>query len=314
MPNRISPRLIALLAVIAALLAVAAGCSDDGGGSGEGAGDGVSVRLADKGFAESSIIAQMYAAALEAKGFSVDVSSLNSTEIADAAVRSGEIDLYPEYTGTAYLNVLGLDGAAAPTDRTEQYEQVRDGYADAGLTTLTPSPYNNGNEVACLAETGVTTLEELGEASGDLVYSANAEHLTRDDGLPLLAREYGVEFKDVITVDISLRYQPIEDGDAQCVYAFGTDPKLGQLTDLVVLADGKGLFTGGVGFQNFTVINAGWLDELGDDQRSALTDTLDEVNALLTADGIRPLIAQVEFDKEEPSDVARAFLTDQGVL
>ena len=282
-------------------------------GDGSSVGEGTTVRIADKGFTESAIIAQLYSAALENQGFSTEVSSLASTEIADAAITGGDIDLYPEYTGTAFLNVLKLDGAD-PGDRDAQYEQIRDGYAERGLTTLTPSPYNNGNEVACLAETGVTTLEELGEASGDLVYSANAEHLTRDDGLPLLQSEYGVEFKDVRTVDISLRYQPIEDGDAQCVYAFGTDPKLGQLTDLVVLEDGKGLFTGGVSFQNFAVISTSWLDGLPEEQRDALTETLDEVNALLTGEEVRVLNAKVEFDREEPADVASDFLLEKGAL
>jgi osmoprotectant transport system substrate-binding protein len=310
----ISPWLAGSVAVFAALLLVIAGCDDDDSSDESSVGSGTTVRVADKGFAESSIIAQMYAAVLEDQGFSVDSSSLASTEIADAAILGGDIDVYPEYTGTAYLNVLKLDGADAPAEREAQYEQVRDGYAERGLTTLTPSPYNNGNEVACLEETGVTTLEELGEASGDLVYSANAEHLTRDDGLPLLQEEYGVEFKDIKTVDISLRYQPIEDGDAQCVYAFGTDPKLGQLTELVVLEDGKGLFTGGVSFQNFPVINTEWLEGLTEEQQTALTDALDEVDALLTADAIRPLIARVEFDKDEPADVARDFLSEQGAL
>ena len=316
MKSRMSPWLVAAIALLAALALALAGCGDDddsSNGEGSSVGDGTSVRIADKGFTESAIIAEMYAAALENQGFGAEVSSLASTEIADAAVTGGDIDVYPEYTGTAYLNVLSLDGAAAGS-REEQYTQINDGYSGRGLTTLSPSPYNNGNEVACLEETGVTTLEELGEASADLVYSANAEHLTRDDGLPLLQSEYGVNFQDVRTVDISLRYQPIEDGDAQCVYAFGTDPKLGQLTDLVVLEDGKGLFTGGVSFQNFTVINTDWLDGLAEDQRTALVETLDGVNALLTGEAVRTLNARVEFDQEEPADVARDFLAEQGAL
>ena len=305
------------LAVLACLvLALAAACGDDdddGGSDGDAAvGEGVAVRIADKGFAESSIVAQMYAAALSARGFDASVESLASTEIADAAITGGDLDVYPEYTGTAYLNVLGRDGAEAPESFEEQYAEIETAYADRGLTTLTPAPYNNGNEVACLASTGVTTLEELGEAAGDLVYSANAEHLTRDDGLPLLQEEYGVEFKDVVTVDISLRYQPIEDGDADCVYAFGTDPKLGQLTDLVVLEDAKGLFTGGVGFQNFPVINTEWLEGLTDEQQEAITGALNEVDAQLTGDAIRPLIARVEFDREDPADVAADFLAGGG--
>lgn len=312
-------RLLLFAALLAALTLVAAACGDDDDSSDGGtAGDGVSVTIADKGFSESAIVAQMYAAALANQGFGTSVESLGSTEIADAAITSGEIDVYPEYTGTSFLNVLGRDGAdAADLSREEVYEEVNTAYGERGLATLPPSPYNNGNEVACTTdaaeEFNLTTLSDLGRESANLTYSANAEHLTRDDGLPLLSSEYGVEFGNIRTVDISLRYEPIENGQAECVYAFGTDPKLGQL-DLVVLEDDKGTFSAGVPFQNFPVVNAEFYNGLTDDQRAAFDDALNGVNELLTADAIRPLIAQVEFDKEEPADVANSFLTEQGVI
>jgi glycine betaine/choline ABC-type transport system substrate-binding protein len=161
-------------------------------------------------------------------------------------------------------------------------------------------------------EYDLTTLSDLGGASANLVYSANAEHITRPDGLPLLKSQYGVDFKDIRTVDISLRYEPIEDGDADCVYAFGTDPLLGKLP-LVVLEDDKGTFTGGVSFQTFPVVNTEWIDSLSPDARTAFTATLGAVNEALTAETIRPLIARVEIDKEDPDVVAADFLTGAGI-
>jgi osmoprotectant transport system substrate-binding protein len=319
----VTPRIRRLpAALLAALLAmsllVAAACGDDDDEGTSGAGDGVAVRIADKGFSETFIVAQAYAQALDAQGFAAEVTSLASTEIADKAIRDGEIDVYPEYVGTSYQSVLGLNAAQAPDSREAQFQEVKTAYEERGLTALTPAPFNNGNAVACTQEAvdqySITTLSDLGEASSNIVYSANAEHLTRPDGLPLLEREYGFNPKEIKTVDISLRYQPIEDGDAQCVYAFGTDPKLGQLTDLVVLEDGKGLFTGGVGFQNFPVVNTAWLEGLTDEQQTAVTETLDEVDALLTAEEIRPLIARVEFDKDDPAVVAEDFLTEKDAL
>jgi osmoprotectant transport system substrate-binding protein len=303
-----------VIAVVVGLLIVAGCGDDDDDGGGGDVGSGVAVTIADKGFTETAIVAQLYAKALENQGFDVNVESLASTELADAAILKGDIDIYPEYTGTAFLNVLKKDPASAPSDFAAQFQEVQSGYADRGLTALTPAPYNNGNQVACLKDTGVTSLEDLGPASKDLVYSANAEHLTRPDGLPLLQKEYGVDFKSVKTVDISLRYQPIEDGDAQCVYAFGTDPKLDRLTDLVVLEDGKGLFTGIVGFQNFPVVNTAWLDGLTEEQRTAVTDALDGVDALLTVEEIRALNARVDLDKDDPAVVAEEFLTEKDAL
>jgi glycine betaine/choline ABC-type transport system substrate-binding protein len=162
-------------------------------------------------------------------------------------------------------------------------------------------------------EHGITTLSDLGGASGELVYSANAEHLTRADGLPLLRREYGIDFRSVRTVDISLRYKPIEDGQAQCVYAFGTDPKLGQL-DLVLIEDDKGAYSAGLSYQTFPVVSASFYEGLTEAQRTALTDTLDRVSAALTQDAIIPLVSRVEFDREDPEAVAGEFLSEAGLV
>lgn len=306
-------------ALVAAALSVtmlaAAGCGDDDESS-SGAGEGVTVRIADKGFAESFVVAQAYAQALAAEGFGTDVTSLASTEIADKAVRDGEIDVYPEYVGTAFQSVLQLDAASAPESREEQFEQVRAAYAERGLTALTPAPFNNGNAVACTQEAvdqyDITNLTALGAASANITYSANAEHLTRPDGLPLLKREYGFDPKDVRTVDISLRYKPIEDGQANCVYAFGTDPKLGQL-DLVLIEDDKGTYSAGLSYQTFPVVNTSFLEGMTEEQRTAFTETLDTVNAALTQEAIIPLISRVEFDQEDPEDVAAGFLADAGI-
>jgi len=314
--RRLPTALIAAL-LAASLLVIAACGDDDDEPASAGPGDGVVVRIADKGFAESFIVAQAYAQALDAQGFDADVTSLASTEIADQAIRDGQIDVYPEYVGTAYQTVLQLDIADAPEAREAQFEEVRAAYEQRGLTALTPAPFNNGNAVACTQEAvdqyDIQTLSDLGEASGDIVYSANAEHLTRPDGLPLLRREYGVDFKDIRTVDISLRYKPIEDGQAQCVYAFGTDPKLGQL-DLVLIDDDKGSYSAGLSYQTFPVVNKAFYDGLTEEQRTSFTETLDAVSAALTQDAIIPLISRVEFDQEDPEVIAGEFLAESGVV
>jgi osmoprotectant transport system substrate-binding protein len=294
---------------------LAAACGDDDDSGSSGAGDGVAVRIADKGFAESFIVAQAYAQALDAQGFDSDVTSLASTEIADKAIRDGEIDVYPEYVGTAYATVLGKPGAQAPEGFEAQFDAVKTGYEARGLTALPPAPFNNANEVACTQEAvdqyDITTLSDLGKASPNLVYSANAEHLTRPDGLPLLKSDYGVDFKDIKTVDISLRYKPIEDGQAQCVYAFTTDPQLNDLP-LVLLDDDKGAFKG-LSFQTFPVVNKAWYDGLTDDQRTAFDDALGAVNEGLTDETIRDLIARATEDQEDPEVIAADYLETQGI-
>ena len=315
-PGRRRLSVVLLAALLAAIALLVAACGDDDDSASSGAGDGVAVKIADKGFAESFIVAQAYAQALDAQGFNADVTSLASTEIADKAIRDGEIDVYPEYVGTAYQTVLKKDAASAPESREDQFAEVKTAYEGRGLTALTPAPFNNGNAVACTKEAvdqyGIKTLTDLGKASANITYSANAEHLTRPDGLPLLKREYGFNPAKIRTVDISLRYKPIEDGQANCVYAFGTDPKLGQL-DLVLIEDDKGTYSAGLSYQTFPVVNKAFYDGLTEEQRTSFTDTLDQVNAALTQEAIIPLISRVEFDQEDPEDVAAEFLTDAGI-
>jgi osmoprotectant transport system substrate-binding protein len=317
-------RRIAAVALATTLAAGLAACGDDddsGSATDAGteaalSGGGAAVTLADKGFTESAVVAQAYAQALDARGFDASVTSLASTEIADKAVRDGEIDAYPEYDGTTWLNVLGKTADDAPADRDAFFEAVVDASAPRGLTALPPAPYNNGNEVACTQEAvdqnSITDLSALGTASPNLVYSANAEHLTRPDGLPLLRSEYGVNFKNTITVDISLRYTPIEDGKAQCVYAFGTDPQLAKLP-LVLVKDDKGAFSGKIPFRSYPVVNTAWLEGLSPDARTAFEQTLAQVNAGLTQERIQELNAAVDIDKEDPETVAGEFVGELGI-
>ncbi len=301
-----------LIAALVLTLGLIAGCGDDDSAADSStpaaAVDGTAVTIADKGFTESQIVAQLYAQALDAQGYESKVTSLGSSDIAHAAVTKGDIDLYPEYTGTAYGVILGKTDVP---DAAAEYEAISTAYAAQGLTTLTPSPYSNDNRVACtqdaVDEFGLTTLSDLGEASDKITYSANPEHLTRSDGLPLLKKSYGISFKEVKSVALNLRYKPVEDGQAQCVYAFGTDPQIAK-DGLVLIEDDKGEFQG-LAYENFPVINT----EFFAAQPPVFAETIDAVDALLTQEAITSLNALVDLDKEDPADVAATFLKDNGI-
>lgn len=301
-----------LILSLAFLLAACGGGEDTSAGTGTATAarvDGTPVNIADKGFTESQIVAQLYAQALEAVGYTARVTSLGGSEIAHAAITKGEIDMYPEYTGTAYSVLLKKTDVPPPD---EVNATIVDEYATQGLTALPPAPYSNDNRVACTKETvdryGLRTLSDLGASSGEITYSANPEHLTRADGLPLLERTYGVTFKDVKSVAINLRYRPVEDGQAQCVYAFGTDPQIATL-GLVVLEDDRQAFQG-LPYQNFAVVRTDFLEK----QPALFADTVAKVDALLTDAAVRELNGRVDLDKEDPEEVARDFLRQNGLL
>ena len=297
--------LVAGVVVVSLLSALVAGCGDSKTSNAKPA-----VNIANKGFTESNIVAEAYKQALEAAGFPVTLKPLTSTAIADAAIRKGDIDIYPDYTTTLLTDVLKV--ASPPTDVAAQVDAIKAGYASRGLTVLNVAPFNNDNEVACtkdaVAKYSLTDLSSLGRASGNLVYSANPEHTTRADGLPLLTREYGIKFKKVIKVDIGLRYRPVEQGQAQCVYAFGTDPKIAA-DNLVVLTDDKGKFQGAP-YQGIPVVSQKFLDAAPPE----FAATINKVSAALTSDEVRKMNASVDLQKEDPDVVAKAFLQAKGLL
>lgn len=283
---------------------VIAGCGGSDSSSTGPDPDKPAVTIASKGFSESNAIAEAYKQALEARGYSVTLKPLTSTAVADAAIRKGDIDLYPDYTTTLLTDVLKVENP--PSDVEEQVTQIRERFDSRGLTVLDVAPFNNDNQVACtqaaVDEHSLTNLSSLGAASPQLVYSANPEHTTRADGLPLLENEYGMRFKRVIKVDISLRYRPVEDGDAQCVYAFGTDPKIAT-NNLVVLEDDKRRF-GGAPYQGIPVVAKAFLASAPDD----FAATINAVSARLTNEEVRIMNAAVDLDKEDPDVVAGEFL------
>jgi osmoprotectant transport system substrate-binding protein len=274
-----------------------------------GAGSGTTLTIADKGFPESQIVAQAYAKALQAQGYDVSVKTLASTQIADAAIRKGDIDMYPEYTGTALLTVLK---GKPSTNGAKVFSTVKAGYAKRSLVALNQSPYNNDNEVACtraaVRKYRLSTLSSLKKPSPQITYAANPEHLTRADGLPLLVNRYGITFKSVESVDINLRYKPIEQKKAQCVYAFGTDPQISQL-NLTVLRDDKKIFQG-TPYQSFPVVSKAYFDSAP----PSFAQTVNRVSALLNGKTMTSLIAKVQFDKEDPDQVAEDFLKQKGVI
>ena len=299
-------KLIVTTAVAVAAMAIA-GC---GGSSDDGtSGSKPDITIASKQFPESEIVTEAYKQALEAKGYTVTRKDLASSAIAMAALEKGDISMYPDYTTTLLTDILG--DANPPADVDAQVAAMKPGLAAKGVAVLTPAPFNNDNEVACtkaaVDKYKLTNLSSLGKASPNLVYSANPEHTTRKDGLPLLESAYGVKFKRVIKVAISLRYRPIEQKQADCVYAFGTDPQIAT-NKLIVLSDDKGKFQGAP-YQGIPVVAQSVLDTAPADFAS----TINAVSAALTSDAIRGMNAAVTLDKQDPEDVAGEFLANAGL-
>jgi osmoprotectant transport system substrate-binding protein len=290
-----------LLALLTATVLIACG-----GGSST-AGD--AIRVGSKDFPEQFIIGEMYALTLENAGFQVERKlNLGGTPVAQAALTSNEIDLYPEYTGTGLLTVLRLPTA---TDQDEVFQQVSQGYQEQfNLVWLDPAPMNNTQALAMTREGsqqfGITTISEMVARADELVMIGPPEFEAREDGLPGIRAEYGdFQLREYKAVDPGLKYRGLTDGEADVAVAFGTDGEINAF-DLVVLEDNQGLFPP---YQVAPVVRQEALD-----QHPGLADALNAIAPLLTDETMQRLNYEVSGNQREPADVAREFLEQEGVL
>lgn len=267
------------------------------------------IRVGSKNFTESLLLGELYAQLLEGAGQPVTRKlNLGTTDIAMAALQRGEIDLYPEYTGTALLDVLK---APSISDPARSYAFVRDAYAQRfGLVWLRPAPMNNTQALATTqalaARYGLRTLSDVSVKAQQLRLGAPPEFVKRLDGLPGLRRVYGgFAFKDIRLIDAGLRYQALLNGDVDMVVAFGTDGAI--IADkLAVIVDDKHLFPP---YQVAPVVRKAALDV-----HPTIAKTLDRVAPLLTDNVMRTLNNEIDGRaKREPSEVARDFIKQHGL-
>jgi osmoprotectant transport system substrate-binding protein len=266
------------------------------------------VTIGDKNFAEENILGQLYAQALKAKGYTINLKSeIGSSEIIYKALTSGQIDLYPEYTGTLLSAVA--EQTKLPTSAAAAYSQAKAFLEPKGFTLLNYTPFYDSDALATLPSyasanklTSVADLKPLGKK---VTLGAAPEFATRFEGLKGLEQEYGVKptFKPI---SIELSYKALESKQVDVQDVFSTD---GQLLGgkFKVLADPKHVF----GFQNVApVVKQSVVSAEG----PAFAETLNKVSALLTIPAIQQMNKAVSIDKQSPATVAEQFLKANGVV
>ena len=267
------------------------------------------VKVGSKNFTEQYVLAEIYAAALENVGIKVVRKiNLGGTLIAHQALTTGEIDLYPEYTGTALISVVK---GKVQSDPDVVYKEVKDFYeTNFKVTWLKPDAINNGYALLVRPETAAAhnlkTLSDLGKVASTLVLGAGPEFSERADGLPGLKATYGAVFKEFKQfAKLGLRYDALAAKQIEVANGFATD---WQIADgkLVALDDDKQLFP------PYYVAPVIRQDTLAANPKIAAT--LDALSPLLDNDTMRKLNARVEKDREEPKDVAKAFLKEKSVI
>jgi osmoprotectant transport system substrate-binding protein len=267
------------------------------------------VTLGTKNFTEEFILGQLYAQALRAKGYSVTLKNdVGPSEVMDRKLSSGEIDGYPEYTGTI-LTVFGHN-PKRPVSALQAYllaGAVETAHHDA-LLAMAPASDTDVivAEPAFSSQHHLKSLADLGRLGSSATLAGPPEFRTRFNGLVGLKQEYGVDALQFLPEPIGEQYQALARGRAQLAVGFATD---GNLTrgGLTVLTDPKGIF----GFQNVTfVLRNGVLTREG----PAFAQTINAVSHRLTTEALRLMNAAVSLDQQSPAAVARQFLGANGLL
>ena len=314
---------LALMAVLA--MAGVAACGDDdedsgGGGGGGGGGDaqaierneansGKSVTIGSKNFPEQFILGEIYAQALEAAGYSVKKElNLGDEGVAFKALRGGEIDAYPEYTGTSLSSHLKVEVTDIPKDPQEAFDQLVEMQKKNKVTPLARTPFENTYRIGMLKETydrlGVKTMTELKGKEGDLTINGYPECKQRPDCLLGVQDTYGLKFKEFVASQDP--YPLLDSKKADVAFVFSTDANLA--TDkYAVLEDDKKLFPP---YQVSLLFRDDKLAELGPDARTAV----ESVQEGLTEEVMRELNSRVVLDKQKPDKVAADYLREAGYV
>ncbi len=319
-------RLFALLALFACMLALTACGDDDEESAGsepqttEAAASGiksnpangkVTLTVGSKNFTEQKVLGEVYAQGLEAAGYKISKElNLGDEKTAQKALQGGEIDGYPEYTGTALLSLCDVATDDIPKDPQQAFDETKACFEKDQLTAYPPTPFTSSNEVGVKQEVaqrlGLTKISDLSKVDQDFTLYGAPECRQRTDCLLGLRQTYSLDFKKFTPVDIDLRHQVLERGDEVASIVFTTDPQ-NKREKIVLLEDDKGMFPP---YNSTFVVR----DEVAEKAGEDLPRVLEQVQEGLTDEVMQELNARVDLDKETPEQVARAYLQESGLV
>jgi osmoprotectant transport system substrate-binding protein len=272
----------------------------------------MTITVGAKGFPENEIVAYMYILLLQHAGIPVNSSLKDNlaSQVATPALQHGDIDIFPEYTGTGLEAILQ---ETAPHTSAAYYTAVAAGYRKKfNLIWLQPYPLNDtqgfATTRAIAKQYGLRSITDMVKNASKLRLIVATEYLGRADGLPGLEKVYGmftpkalVKLQDVGSV----RYEALLQGQGDVTEAFTTDPQIAS-DHLVVLSDPKGYAPP----DNLApVVRADVLRTY-----PSLKQVLNQIAPKMTNAAITLLSSEVAIQHQDAETVARTFLTQQGFL
>lgn len=260
------------------------------------------IRVGSKDFTESLIVGEIYALALEDAGYKVERKLNIAGSLVHTAITSGDIDLYPEYTGTGLLSILQLPMNSDPD---QVYNTVKAAYDEQfQITWLDSTAVNDTQGIAVRRETaeqyGIYTISDLQREAGNIRFCSQGEFEYREDGIPGLAKLYGdFAFASIKVYDSGIKYQILEQDEADACPGYSTDAQLVNVDKFTYLEDDKGFWPP---YYLAPIVRNEVLEANPD-----IADILNAVSAKLDTETMVSLNAKVDLDHMEYDEVAREF-------
>lgn len=274
------------------------------------ANQGKTFTVGSKNFAEQYILGEIYAQALEAAGFDVKKQlDLGSEQVAFRALKSGRIDAYPEYTGTALTSFYRVKTDDVPRDKDESFTQLQQDLAKDNITAMPQTSFQNTYVITTTKETAAkygnpkTISDLVAKVGSDVSISGFPECRQRTDCLLGLKQVYNWTPKFISSQG---QYTDLDKGQADLTFGFSTDGAL-SLDKYATFEDDKQLFPP---YYVTFMVNQDGMKTLADNGGKVI----EAVQKPLTEEVMRELNSRVTLDKQAPKAVAKQYLTEAGFI
>jgi len=293
-------RFFSLLVIAGLLIGTVSGCGGDGADK---------ITVGSQNYTENILLGEIMAQLIDNKtDLKVERKlNLGGTLVAWEALKKGDLDLYPEYTGTALMAILKKE---VMYDADEVYNLVQKEYNEQfQVKWLKPFGFNNTYATAVTREMAekynLVKTSDLKPYAKDLVFCAEQEFFNRDDGYDGFVKTYNLQFKDKRAVETALKYQAVAEGKVQVIDAFSTDGEL-VTYDMVILEDDKGFFPP---YHGAPIIRMDTLEKYPE-----LEEVLNLLAGQISDTEMQQLNYQVKEQKKDAAEVATKFLQDKGLI
>ncbi|MEB2299170.1 osmoprotectant update ABC transporter permease/substrate-binding subunit OpuFB [Lysinibacillus xylanilyticus] len=268
------------------------------------------IVIAGKLGSEPEILINMYKLLIENEtDLKVQLKpGLGKTSFVFNALKSGSIDIYPEFTGTAISEFLKEE--AINNNQEDVYHQAKDGMLNKfGMVMLRPMSYNNTYALAVSKQMAeayhLQTISDIKSIQETIKAGFTLEFNDREDGYLGIQNRYGITLSNITTMEPKLRYQAIESGNIDLLDAYSTDSEIRQY-HLQVLADDQQLFPP---YQGAPLLRKETLEKYPE-----IETALNKLANQITDDEMREMNYRVNVEGQKIEDVAREYLIKAGLL